>query len=86
MIDTPSVIIKDASYGLVALLAARAESAEAERDRYRDALIACRKYVKPDLADWRRIKLKTGTLVAAAEVTRLQALLDTIDAAAKGQG
>jgi hypothetical protein len=60
-------------------LRARAESAEAERDRYRDALIACRESV------WRSLD-RFRMMSPTDESRQLSALLDTIDAAAKGQG
>jgi hypothetical protein len=54
-------------------------SAEAERDRYRDALIACRESV------WRSLD-RFRMMPPTDESRQLSALLDTIDAAAKGQG
>jgi hypothetical protein len=52
-----------------------------ERDRYRDALIACRPAVSVHLYNFRMARAEKG-------VDQAQALLDTIDAAAaaKGQG
>jgi hypothetical protein len=61
-------------------IAARAESAEAERDRLREALIACRPSVRMDLSAWERMELQ-GRPEATEEANRLQTLLDTIDAA-----
>lgn len=58
---------------------ARAEAAEAERDRLRDALIACRPAVLRDLD---RYSMSAPT----DESKRLYSLLNTIDAAAKGRG
>jgi hypothetical protein len=55
-----------------------------ERDQLRDALIACRGSVRMDLCAWERLELQ-GRELATEEANRLQALLDTIDAAAKGQ-
>ena len=55
---------------------ARAESAEAERDRLRDALIACRDSVRRDKI----------SCYQESTYEKLCALLDTLDAAAKGQG
>jgi len=72
--------------------AARAESAEAERDRLRDALIECRPAVQLELRYWERVEMRLGfaekTAVAPTKekIAMLSALLDTIDAAAKGQG
>ena len=51
----------------------------AERDRYRDALIACRPAVVRDLDRYSLMNATEGS-------RRLSAILDTIDAAAKGQG
>jgi hypothetical protein len=64
---------------MVSRLQARAESAEAERDRLRDALIACRDHV------WRSLD-RYRMMSPTDESRALSALLDTIDAAAKGQG
>jgi hypothetical protein len=50
-----------------------------ERDRLRDALIACRPAVSVHLYNFRMARAEKG-------IDQAQALLDTIDAAAKGLG
>jgi hypothetical protein len=57
----------------------KTKAAQAERDRLRDALIACRESV------WRSLD-RFRMMSPTDESRQLSALLDTIDAAAKGQG
>jgi hypothetical protein len=61
----------------------------AERDKYRDALIACRPHVMADLTRYERLAERfsgPSRVALDEESARISALLDTIDAAAKGQG
>jgi capsule polysaccharide export protein KpsE/RkpR len=85
--DTAAAAL-EAKDAQIEALRARAESAEAERDRLRDALIACRDSVQLDVAQMTRKALCDGGWSSKdlESAKRKNAILDTIDAAAKGRG